>query len=1114
MDSFSLTPGAFPKKGDTEHCPLGLTNVGKSFTEQQSNLDKMQRSTESPHYVDPTFDSLRENEEKEVIPRFSDVSVGRRSATLFFRDGDRGPQANLYLVLLRGPPECHRRIPLYISPCFSSSSSSALPQQCSVSDSCLRGVVVGRSTSCDVVLDPWLVFASSRHALLSTHCDASSEETSGAEERKEKSDGTEHHTKDHSKLSQRKAISETGEEESFWVTDLGSTNGTFVNKQRLAPMKPYPLHHGDTIIFGGMQDVDGFLDTTAMQRSELVVWRVETPGGAEDERRLFSSLEDDMRVSSVGLDDKAEQEENDKGGDLGRSTVQKEEDGLYEATSLPFRPSEADLDRYASFLLEAALDSTTGCSGGLGGGVMAVGEEEADMENGSSSGQSKNDVEHLACNEVATHVQEKITPPAGGNLPICIQETTSVDVRTAVPGPTEASTMRGGIGRLEANPSSEKSVTQMRAQASSKGPSPLLPLTPSKPSEEFSVSCSSSTAVPHPHSQVFYPSPSSCCAGQLAARGEGISSTEDKEEEGKKSSSILNEHRRVSSGGGMGALASGERTGDISSSKDVSLPHSTTVLPSFSTTDNLGGPFTHEEKFALGRSLSCDFQDVEEGGSPPFLRSDSNQGSPFGVSRFPSPDGDDEEVDGDIEGKDCGPITRLPHLFPVSLASLNSSPVPSSLLVPPRRQQRWRRATHEEGRKKNEEGSTPGSTTDSTSSAVPPPLPSVISPESSNYPTIPSLPVPFCFTHVRLGRWRFSVPTPCCPSQPFLLNEDSTSMRGEVVQEEQESGCVAAKGMTMSSGRKKDHPMKRKRGRNEEMDTTGSTAHERDEEAIAMASNRLSFKNLPFTLSFSPMHWVWCMKPTEASAGVAEVMRCVLPITSIATVLVCPALCGLAVELGAHVKQLPCSVPSTVFSTPESVGNGNDDDRFLRSGISSGNVETKLQASGTNRVKLFSLSALHLHRWIVWYFVPSSTMREDAAPGRGGGGAEDGLPIGTRTTNSTGITEVKLNRISSTHAGIRPMKMRASKQTTLLEHNDECSSSEGGGKEEEKEKGKKRVQFGSGEGISHIVNDDRALCSSSFFPEWVCSIFYFFHGLGLPEPLCVDESTFSFLINE
>ena len=41
------------------------------------------------------------------------------------------------------------------------------------------------------------------------------------------------------------------------VTDLGSTNGTFVNGQRLAAQQAVPLNSGDHVVFGRLEYVVG-----------------------------------------------------------------------------------------------------------------------------------------------------------------------------------------------------------------------------------------------------------------------------------------------------------------------------------------------------------------------------------------------------------------------------------------------------------------------------------------------------------------------------------------------------------------------------------------------------------------------------------------------------------------------------------------------------------------------------------------------------------------------------------------------------------------------------------------------------------------------------------------
>jgi hypothetical protein len=42
------------------------------------------------------------------------------------------------------------------------------------------------------------------------------------------------------------------------LTDLNSSNGTFVNTQRLEPQKPYALHTGDELMLGSLSMVVRF----------------------------------------------------------------------------------------------------------------------------------------------------------------------------------------------------------------------------------------------------------------------------------------------------------------------------------------------------------------------------------------------------------------------------------------------------------------------------------------------------------------------------------------------------------------------------------------------------------------------------------------------------------------------------------------------------------------------------------------------------------------------------------------------------------------------------------------------------------------------------------------
>jgi pSer/pThr/pTyr-binding forkhead associated (FHA) protein len=51
----------------------------------------------------------------------------------------------------------------------------------------------------------------------------------------------------------------------FWVIDLGSTNGTWLNGQRLKPVAEYPIQHGDRLRLGEL-DVEVKLGTTGLNR--------------------------------------------------------------------------------------------------------------------------------------------------------------------------------------------------------------------------------------------------------------------------------------------------------------------------------------------------------------------------------------------------------------------------------------------------------------------------------------------------------------------------------------------------------------------------------------------------------------------------------------------------------------------------------------------------------------------------------------------------------------------------------------------------------------------------------------------------------------------------------
>lgn len=65
-----------------------------------------------------------------------------------------------------------------------------------------------------------------------------------------------------------------------YITDLCSSNGTFVNGRRISGTDPTELQHGDVCIFGGMRDVaEGeVLAADAYAGPELVLWRADLAG--------------------------------------------------------------------------------------------------------------------------------------------------------------------------------------------------------------------------------------------------------------------------------------------------------------------------------------------------------------------------------------------------------------------------------------------------------------------------------------------------------------------------------------------------------------------------------------------------------------------------------------------------------------------------------------------------------------------------------------------------------------------------------------------------------------------------------------------------------------------
>lgn len=1012
MNSISLSFGAFPEEKAGGSGSLRLRSPEEKPMKDVSRTDFSESVEEKLPKLSCASCPIQKNTERETKAQFSAVPVERKSGTLFFTHGNKDcPLPNLNLVLLRGPPECHRRIPLYVP--SSSSSAPMLPLN-AMADSRHSGLVVGRSTTCDVVLDPWLVFASSRHALLSSQPLSPSVMTSGAT-------GTVDTIVEKEKIlptnrigkSERIEKCEKGEDETFWLTDLGSTNGTFVNKERLPAMVPHALHHGDTIIFGGMQDVVELLDSTAMQRSELVVWRVETPAGAEDERLLFSSVEDDVRVGSVILDSVVEEE---------KIPEQNEEDGLYEPTTLPIRPCEYDLDRYASFLLEEAIDSThtSWCERKKGDTIPKALHLKSSTEEG-----PPHEGDHgVVRNEMGAPFPFRPPSPIVGETPS--EEPPKVDrasaevdealssARTASIHGSPLSTHDGGEG-IRTYPSRPASV-HFASHASQEG-SPFL----------SQGRCTSLPSVRSPA----------------------------KEE------------------GGVSSPASGCPSSPTTFSSSGPTAASFTPPPLASSS---GISFTPQKTLAVTRCPHDECQTVRsvvpllDSAETPSVREEAAAFSCIHV-KDDREDVEDSITDEDsLDRRDCGPITQLPHLFPISLSSLKHSPLPPPLVTPSHKSKRGRRLPQAEGKKSGEESAT--AETIAASSSAPllsscPSLPSAVSAAST-------APLPFHFTHARLGSWRFAVPPSCCSSQPFMRKD-----------EEKECMDKAAEGVPLEnhrphstkavapSGEKLSPLPKRKRHRNEGAPVESvKEGGERQFDTTTRMPYESASDNGVFSLSFTPVHWVWGMHPTAGQGNTTEVVRCVLPITSIATVLVCPALCGLAVELGAHVKQLPCRVPSSVFDPPEVTQVERDAQWQKQDFLESVGGRERATAS-SDRTTSLPVSSSHLHRWIVWYFAPEQMAHANPPP-----------------------EEIEKECSSVPHdrhaMGRKGRKKNTSSSLEAVEN---------------------ETPLHDGGNAQHTITDI-LLDSTSFFPEWVCSLFRFYHKLGLPEPLCVDSATFSYLIRE
>nr|CCC49165.1 conserved hypothetical protein [Trypanosoma vivax Y486] len=162
------------------------------------------------------------------------------------------------LVLMRGPLSLQRRILL------------RLP---------LDGthVTVGRAADCDVVLESNLLFASQRHCRL-----FATRNTSGAGE----VDLYRSECPQEERGAPRKRVRESGatgkegdDNQAICYTvlmeDVGSRNGTFVNGVRIGANVPTVLHHGDTVVLGGMRDIQVGESLPSVEAvPEVVIWGV------------------------------------------------------------------------------------------------------------------------------------------------------------------------------------------------------------------------------------------------------------------------------------------------------------------------------------------------------------------------------------------------------------------------------------------------------------------------------------------------------------------------------------------------------------------------------------------------------------------------------------------------------------------------------------------------------------------------------------------------------------------------------------------------------------------------------------------------------------------------
>lgn len=324
-----------------------------------------------------------------------------------------------------------------------------------------------------------------------------------------------------------------------------------------------------------------------------------------------------------------------------------------------------------------------------------------------------------------------------------------------------------------------------------------------------------------------------------------------------------------------------------------------------------------------------------------------------------------------------GPITALPHLFPAT-----PSPAVTAALTPSR--SGARRRLRGDGVETKTHGDL--------------------------------WPAPFCFTGARLGKWRH-MPADDAEAAAARLQRGGKITCFLSVEEDNAEITVAEK---KNVNKKCAQTQARKRLRGDETPTGAG----RDAPPHC-------------SLTFTSTHWWWGLtRRAEPHCQDVVRVRCALPLASISSVLVCPTLYGLAVELAAGVVQLPCGVPPDVIAGDP------------------------------------------LHRWAVWWWSPPSSTSSSSSvnPPKGTGAT---ARSGQLSNEGSAQDNIHDRPNTNTHKRKSAMKSRAlsKKKTTEPQPVTEEIAA---------------VEFGA----------------------WVRLLHQCLAVWGLPEPHCVDEEMFCYLIHE